>query len=66
MILLCFKNGSLTREWVRDQIHSGKDWAVFDQHLLATKPGNGGNIGYYFLQPEIVPTLNHRAMYLSE
>jgi hypothetical protein len=32
MILVTFKNGSLTREWVRDQ-SANKDWIQFNKHL---------------------------------
>lgn len=62
MILFTFKNGSLTREWVRDA-SANKDWTTFNKLLDETKPGNNGKLGYYFIQPEITPTFNHKAMY---
>jgi len=62
MILFTFKNGSLTREWVRDQF-ADKNWIKFNELLDQTKPGNSDNLGFYFLQPEITPTLNHRAVH---
>ena len=38
-----FKNGSLTRERIRDEV-SGS-WDTFDKQLKSAPPGNGGNIG---------------------
>ena len=54
MALLCFKNGSLTRESIRDSSADGS-WEVFEKALERTKPGNGGNIGIYFEATEITP-----------
>ena len=54
MALLCYKNGSLTREDVRDRV-AGKSWAQFNTLLAATKPGNDGNIGFFFKETEITP-----------
>uniref|UniRef100_A0A3P9NY98 Xylulose kinase n=1 Tax=Poecilia reticulata TaxID=8081 RepID=A0A3P9NY98_POERE len=54
MALLCFKNGSLTRERVRDRCCSGS-WDVFSQALDRTPLGNHGNIGFYFDTMEITP-----------
>ncbi|XP_043961032.1 xylulose kinase isoform X4 [Gambusia affinis] len=54
MALLCFKNGSLTRERVRDRCCSGS-WDVFSQALDGTPLGNHGNIGFYFDTMEITP-----------
>lgn len=39
-----YKNGSLTRERIRDQASAGS-WEEFSSKLLATPPGNNGNIG---------------------
>ena len=44
MALLCYKNGSLTRERVRDSCADG-DWAIFNQLIDSTPRGNFGNIG---------------------
>lgn len=44
MLLLCFKNGSLTRERIRNQCAEGK-WDLFNTHLDATPRGNFGNMG---------------------
>lgn len=54
MALVCYKNGALTRELVRDQA-AGGSWEKFNAALAATKPGNGGNIGFYVRVPEITP-----------
>eukprot|EP01111_Echinosteliopsis_oligospora_P013843 TRINITY_DN5070_c0_g1_i1.p1 TRINITY_DN5070_c0_g1~~TRINITY_DN5070_c0_g1_i1.p1 ORF type:complete len:482 (-),score=116.43 TRINITY_DN5070_c0_g1_i1:269-1666(-) len=62
MILLCFKNGSLTREFVRNEV-ADKNWATFDQLLAQSPAGNNGQIGLFFVQPEITPIFNHKGIY---
>jgi xylulokinase len=54
MAMICYKNGSLTREDVRDSCAAGR-WSEFSAMLERTQPGNGGNIGFYFKEPEITP-----------
>lgn len=54
MVLLCFKNGSLTREHVRNESAKGS-WEEFNAALRASPAGNGGKIGMYFVEPEITP-----------
>jgi len=54
MALLCYKNGSLTRERIRDSCANG-DWGIFNELIDSTPRGNFGNIGMYFDHPEIVP-----------
>eukprot|EP01063_Lacrimia_lanifica_P015481 TRINITY_DN2222_c2_g3_i1.p2 TRINITY_DN2222_c2_g3~~TRINITY_DN2222_c2_g3_i1.p2 ORF type:complete len:549 (+),score=202.88 TRINITY_DN2222_c2_g3_i1:61-1707(+) len=54
MAMLCYANGSLTREHVRDRA-VGKDWGKFEDALKNTAVGNRGKLGYYFLRREIVP-----------
>jgi len=54
MALLCRKNGSLTREFIRDS-SARRSWPVFNFFLKKTLPGNGGRIGFYFKEPEITP-----------
>lgn len=54
MALLCYKNGSLTRERIRDSCANG-DWQIFNELINSTTRGNFGNIGMYFDHPEIVP-----------
>jgi len=53
MSLICFKNGSLARERIRDAF--GMDWAAFSDALEATPPGNGGGVLLPYFEPEIVP-----------
>lgn len=52
--MLCYKNGALARENVRDRFANG-DWNVFNELIEATPPGNGGHLGVYFPYPEIIP-----------
>ncbi|XP_039983015.1 xylulose kinase isoform X2 [Xiphias gladius] len=54
MALLCFKNGSLTRERVRNEC-AGGSWEVFSAALRDTPLGNCGYIGFYFDTMEITP-----------
>lgn len=54
MAMVCYKNGSLTREAIRNSYASG-NWADFSAMLEKTEPGNGGKIGFYFQEPEITP-----------
>lgn len=53
MTLICFKNGSLARERVRDAY--GLDWKGFSEALRSTPPGNDGGIMLPYFEPEIVP-----------
>lgn len=54
MALLCYKNGSLTRERIRNE-NADHSWDKFNQLLLSTPPGNDGNIGIYLDVQEITP-----------
>lgn len=56
MALVCWKNGSLTREYVRDKFARGS-WEIFNSMLASTPPGNNGLIGFYFKEPEITPSI---------
>ncbi|KAI8016481.1 Xylulose kinase 2 [Camellia lanceoleosa] len=56
MVMLCYKNGSLTREDVRNQC-ADKSWEVFAKFLQQTPPLNGGKIGFYYKEYEILPPL---------
>lgn len=53
MSLICFRNGSLAREAVRDRY--GLDWADFEDALRETSPGNDGMMMLPWFEPEIVP-----------
>jgi xylulokinase len=67
MFMLCYKNGGLAREKVRDAINSDtsteKDsWKSFDENLLsvpelATSDTKSMQLGLYFPRPEIIPNL---------
>lgn len=52
--MLCYKNGALAREQVRDR-YAGGDWARFNQLVEQTSAGNDGYVGLYFPLPEIIP-----------
>lgn len=58
MGMLCYKNGSLTREKIRDMYAHG-DWPTFNQLLEQAPPGltDGGckRQGYYYYMQEIIP-----------
>ncbi|RXN14860.1 xylulose kinase isoform X1 [Labeo rohita] len=54
MALICFKNGSFTRERIRDEC-AGGSWERFSSALRSTPMGNNGNLGVYFDVMEITP-----------
>ncbi len=54
MSLICFRNGSLAREALRDKL--GLDWSAFDSPAMAeTAPAAGKNLMLPFFGPEITP-----------
>ncbi len=54
MSLICFRNGSLAREALRDRL--GLDWSAFDRAALAqTRAAAGENLMLPFFGPEITP-----------
>lgn len=68
MFMLCYKNGGLAREHVRDAINTkvggpAKSWADFDKTTLDTPPmgqkadSDPMKMGLFFPRPEIVPNL---------
>lgn len=70
MFMLCYKNGGLAREKVRDALAStaqsggGDPWATFNQRVLDTPPldvrdekSDRAKLGLYFYLPEIVPNI---------
>lgn len=66
MFMLCYKNGGLAREKVRDSLPkpTGSDpWENFNKQVLDTPPldikseGDKAKIGLYFPLPEIVPNI---------
>lgn len=52
--MLCYKNGALARELVRDK-YAKADWDQFNELVNSTPAGNNGHIGFYFPLPEIIP-----------
>ena len=68
MFMLCYKNGGLARELIRDQLnvqHSApkNSWDVFNSKALSTPPCSQESdtdpmrLGLFFPRPEIVPNL---------
>lgn len=66
MFMLCYKNGGLAREKVRDTLPKpdGADpWATFNKAvsesrpLSVNSPGDSPKLGLYFYLPEIVPNI---------
>lgn len=70
MFMLCYKNGGLAREKVRDALPKPADgtaadpWATFNQRVLDTPPldvrdesRDRAKLGLYFPLPEIVPNI---------
>lgn len=54
MSLICFKNGSLARERIKDEL--GVDWTFFDVTAFEkTPPGNDGNLMLPYFEAEITP-----------
>lgn len=56
MVMLVYKNGSLTREDVRNRC-AEKSWDIFNKFLQQTQPLNGGKLGFYYKEHEILPPL---------
>lgn len=57
MSLICFKNGSLARERVRDQFNL--DWAGFNRAISAAPVGNRDGILVPWFEAEIVPRVKN-------
>jgi len=62
MAMLCYANGSLARERVRDDA-VGHDWGAFTAALAATPPGNAGYMAIYFFNQEITPQYRRPGVY---
>jgi xylulokinase len=54
LTLICFKNGSLAREKIRD-LYKIPDWKKFAELVAQTPPGNNDAILLPWFEPEIVP-----------
>jgi xylulokinase len=59
MSLVCFRNGSLSREWVRTEF--GLDWDDVAA-LLEKRPGNDGHVMLPWLEAEITPKVAHAGL----
>lgn len=57
MTLICFKNGSLAREKIRE-LYKIPDWKQFGGLVAQTPPGNDGGILLPWFEAEIVPRVN--------
>ncbi|KAJ3295824.1 hypothetical protein HDU79_008351 [Rhizoclosmatium sp. JEL0117] len=55
IVMLCFKNGSLAREAIRDKCCFPQTWDEFNKVLSQTPPGNLGYLGFFHPDPEITP-----------
>ena len=61
MTLICFKNGSLARENIRN-LYGLADWNEFGRQLTLTAPGNEGGILLPWFEPEIVPRVHQAGL----
>jgi xylulokinase len=57
MTLICFKNGSLAREKIRE-LYGIKNWGDFGKLVASTKPDSNGGILLPWFEAEIVPRVN--------
>jgi xylulokinase len=67
MFMLCYKNGGLAREHIRDALPAPSSpddsWSVFNTHALTTPPlgqhtpSSPAKLGLFFPLPEIVPNV---------
>lgn len=61
MSLICYKNGSLAREKIKNQFNIS--WEEFSKILSRTPPGNHGKIMLPYFFPEIVPLVLEPKVY---
>lgn len=59
MSLVCFRNGSLARDWVRTEY--GLDWDAVAA-VLEQQPGNDGRVMLPWLEAEITPRVAHAGL----
>ncbi|MGH7952159.1 MAG: xylulokinase, partial [Limisphaerales bacterium] len=57
MSLICFKNGSLAREKIRE-LYGIKNWDEFGKLVASAQPGNNGGILLPWFEAEIVPRVH--------
>ncbi|CAM9333617.1 unnamed protein product [Pylaiella littoralis] len=63
--MLVYKNGSLTREGVRDR-RAGGSWDEFSALLRDGNPGNGGKLGLFLDLFEITPQINRQGSFVVD
>jgi xylulokinase len=61
MSLICYKNGSLARERIKDRFNL--NWEEFSKLLNKIPPGNNGKIMLPYFFPEIVPHVLNPGVY---
>lgn len=61
MPLICFKNGSLAIEKIKNQF--SVDWDGFNEFLRKSPPGNQGKILLPYFEPEIVPKIKEPGIF---
>ena len=57
MAMVCYKNGALVRNRIRDAAAEGS-WDTFSALVDSSPIGNNGNIGFYLFDPEITPPVH--------
>jgi xylulokinase len=65
MTLICFKNGSLAREKIREH-YKIADWKKFGELVAQTPPGNDGSVLLPWFEAEIVPRVNKPGIHRFE
>ena len=65
MTLICFKNGSLAREKIRE-LYKIADWKKFGELVAQTPPGNRDGILLPWFEAEIVPRVNRPGIHRFE
>ncbi|MCX7591708.1 MAG: xylulose kinase [Kiritimatiellae bacterium] len=62
MAMVVRKNGSLTRERVRDSVAEGS-WTRFSEMLERVAPGNCGYVIFHIIEPEITPPIQRTGIF---
>ncbi len=57
MAMVCYKNGALVRDRIRDASADGS-WDTFSALVADSPVGNDGQIGFYFFDAEITPPIH--------
>lgn len=62
MLMLCYKNGSVTREKVRKNAQFAT-WDAFNDAIKSVPAACNGNISFHFKEAEITPRFNSTAVF---